>query len=389
MQLNNKLGYASGLALIQDKIPKAIYKVQPDLIGIGGICTDYHFLRDAIKVIRQTCNTPIVLGGRIVTNDREIFNILKPDYAIVGEADTSIVELVNLLSNEVKPTPFLMEGKTPDIDSLNFPDYDTFGAQEMIDDYSLATRLLYRSSREYPRPFNIVTARGCPFNCTFCVQLNHAIPYRARSIDSIMEEIRVSYEKYKFNILIILDELFVANKKRMREFCERLIEEKQKHNMDFDWMFQTHANAHLDKESLELAKKAGCYFFSYGLESASQRVLDSMHKKTKVEQAIEAVKLAEEAKVGFGGNLIFGDPAETVETILESLSVWDKYFRSSMVFLGHIQPYPGSELFDYCVSQGLIKDKRDYYEHIDERVYNMTSMSDGVYQAWLNLLNQL
>ena len=195
------------------------------------------------------------------------------------------------------------------IDNLKFPNYAPFGVMEMMDDFSMATRLLYRHSREYPRPYNIVTARGCPFSCTFC-QHGDGV-YRPRSMDSIMEEIKVSYEKYKFNILIILDELFVANKKRMNEFCQTLIDKKKEFGWDFDWMFQTHANAHLDLETLQLAKKAGCYFFSYGLESCSQRVLDSMNKKTTVAEAIEAVKLAHEAGIGFGWNLIFGDPAET------------------------------------------------------------------------------
>lgn len=96
LQLNNKLGYASGLALLKDKLVKAIQKVQPDLIGLGGICTDYAFLRDAIMVIRETCTTPIVLGGGIVTNDPEIFKILKPDFGIVGEGEETLVKLLEV-----------------------------------------------------------------------------------------------------------------------------------------------------------------------------------------------------------------------------------------------------------------------------------------------------
>jgi radical SAM superfamily enzyme YgiQ (UPF0313 family) len=114
-----------------------------------------------------------------------------------------------------------------------------------------------------------------------------------------------------------------------------------------------------------------------------------MNKKTTVAQAIEAVKLAHEAGIGFGGNLIFGDPAETEETISESLSVWYEHFRGAMVFLGHIQPYPGSKLFDYCIEKGLIKDKKQYYEHIDEGVYNMTSMPNEVYLEWVRLMGAM
>lgn len=97
LQLNNKVGYSSGIEVIKDRVPKAISKVKPDLIGLGGICTDYHFLRDAIMVIRECCKVPIVLGGRIITQDSEIFEILKPDYGIVGEGEEAIVNLCNFI----------------------------------------------------------------------------------------------------------------------------------------------------------------------------------------------------------------------------------------------------------------------------------------------------
>ena len=388
LNLNNRSDYADGLSLVQVKVPLAIQKVKPDLIGVGGICTDYAFLRDVIKVIRGACNVPIVLGGGIVSNDESVYEILKPDYAVIGEGEDIIYRIIKELESGIKD--FGIRKRNPEhyrpIDKLPFPDYEPFGIKDMMDNFSMATRLLYRYSRENPRPYNIVTARSCPMNCTFC-QHSRGIPYRARSMDNIFAEIREAYDKYHFNILIMLDELFVANKARMNEFCETLIAKKKEYGWDFDWMFQTHANAHLDKESLTLAKQAGCVFFSYRLESASQPILDSMNKHSKVEQGIEASRLAHEAKIGFGGNLIFGDPAETEETICESLAVWYQHYRADMVFLGHISPYPGSAVFDYCVEKGLVpKDRREYYEHIDEQPVNMTSMSNATFQSWLLLI---
>ena len=83
--------------MIQDVISKRIEDVEPDLIGLGGLCTDYGFLRDAIGIIRNY-DVPIVLGGQIVTNDAEfIFNDLKPDYAIVGEGEDAVVGLCHLM----------------------------------------------------------------------------------------------------------------------------------------------------------------------------------------------------------------------------------------------------------------------------------------------------
>lgn len=384
---NNITGYVNSNFMIKDTITKKMEEVKPELIGLGGLCVDYAFLRDAIGIIRnEDSGIPIVLGGRIVSNDAEfIFNDLKPDYAIVGEADNAIVELVHLLGNGSKPEPFIMKADTPDLDTLPLPDYEPFGVKDMMDNFSMATRLLYRYSRPYPRPFNIVTSRSCPFSCTFCIHGHDRPKYRARSIESVMQEIRVNYEKYKFNILIILDELFAVNKKRMVDFCKSVIDGKNQFGWDFDWMFQTHASAKLDSETLKLAKDAGCFFFSYGLESASPTVLKSMKKKIKIERVIETMELAREAKIGFGGNLIFGDIAETQETIAESISFWLQHGCDNYFFLSTVKPYPGSKLFNDIRERGMFPDKREYYENIDSTNTNMTQMSDKVWNSFLRL----
>ena len=274
--------------------------------------------------------------------------------------------------------------KYRDIDSLPFPDYEPFGIKEMMDEYSRATRHLYQYSRPDARPYNIVASRSCPFECTFCVHTRRGIPYRARSIENVMDELKESYEKYHFNVLIILDELF-GNKKRLVEFSNAVLDGMSEYGWDFDWMFQTHANAKFDLESLKLAKKAGCYLFSYGLESASPTVLESMNKKMDIKQVGEVIRMAEEAGVGFAGNLIFGDIAETPDTIAESLSFWMEYGRTSNVFVGEVKPYPGSKLFDICRERGYFKDKRKYYENINTFNINMTTMSDETYEALMKL----
>ena len=274
--------------------------------------------------------------------------------------------------------------KYRDINELPFPDYEPFGIQEMIDEYSMATRVLYRYSRSEPRPFNIVASRSCPFACSFCVHQRRGIPYRARSIENVMEEIRISYDKYHFNVLILLDELF-GSKERLIEFSEAVLEGRERYGWDFDWIFQTHASAKFDLESLKTAKKAGCYLFSYGLESASPTVLKSMNKKMDIKQVSEVIKMAEEAEVGFAANLIFGDIAETSDTMAESFAFWFEYGRSSDIFLGEVKPYPGSRLFEVCRGRGLFEDKRDYYEHINTFRVNMTTMPDKVYSTLMQL----
>jgi radical SAM superfamily enzyme YgiQ (UPF0313 family) len=297
LNLNNIPGYASAREMVRDRLSRALNDNQPQLVGVGGLCTDYAFLKDAIKIVRTVVpDVPIVSGGGIVTNDAAfVLKTLRPDFCIIGEAEEILVELVKKLSGgkqdyeQIPNLGYWRQGEPvftredfqyPDINSRAFPDYEPFGIHDLLDNYGLAARCLYRYTRPNPRPMTLVTARSCPFKCTFCV--HHKGPkYRARSTENVIREIGEMYDRYRFNILAIVDELFAAKKEELRGFCTALIEGQRVHEWDFDWIFQTHASASLEKEDLKMAKDSGCYFIGYGLESASPRVLSSMKKNTR------------------------------------------------------------------------------------------------------------
>ena len=390
--------------MIYDRINNAIREVKPNLVGIGGLCVAYKFLKDAMKIIRRATTAPIVMGGGIITYDADfIFNLFKPDFCIIGEGEKPITQLADMLESgkkdfkKIDNLGYWDSGNAiftarnydyPDIDDLPLPSWDTFDIKDMVDNYSYASPICFRYSRVYPKTMIILTARGCPFNCTFCVHRGDRT-YRPRSIKNIMREIALSYDKYRFNILIIQDELFAANKRRIKEFCTTLIKEKKAHGWDFDWFFQTHANAKLDYDTLKLAKESGCYAFSLGLESASPTVLASMNKKTNVSQIIEAMELADSIGVAFFGNLLFGDPAETDETIQESLDFWMRYRANKFLAIVFVGPYPGSKLFDDCIERGIIKDKLQFYETIDKITWNMTTMPDELWGKWAQFIRVL
>ena len=397
---NNCPGHSSARAMLYDKLKQLLAEQRPELIGIGGLCTDYPFIKDAIEIVRGLApKVPIVCGGGIITHDSEfIFNLLRPDYCIIGEAEEVLIKLIESLETgkpfleRIPNLGYWCEGvarfTAPNFDyapieTRAFPDYSPFDSETMIANSSVAARSAYRYTRPYPRIMPFVAARGCPFRCTFCV--HHKGPkYRARPMSAIIEEITWCYETYRFNILMILDELFAIDRKRLQEFCDCILDGRRNFGWDFDWAFQTHANANLGRHELQKAKAAGCYLFSYGLESSSPRVLASMNKKSRPEQISEAITLATDVGVGFGGCYIFGDVAETPDTLTETMDFFQKHCMDEHVYFQPISPYPGSKLFDQCLQQGTIKDKQSYYEKIDTVLYNMTSMPDNRWFEWIN-----
>lgn len=402
LNVNNHPSYPSKRAMLDDMLKTMLEQERPQLIGLGGLCADYAFIKDALGIIRTVApGTPVVCGGGIITHDAQfIFSTLRPDYCIKGEAEEALVQLVEHLETgkpallNIPNLGFWQGGKAmftsenfsyPALENRPWPDYSPFDPETMLACSTHGARLLYRYSRPEPRIMPFVAARNCPFKCTFCVH-EQGPRYSARPMADIFAELEHLYATYRFNILIILDELFAIDKDRLREFCEGILERQKTLGWDFDWLFQTHASVGLTLEDMKLARKAGCYYFSYGIESASPRVLASMKKKIRPSQIKEAIELSAQAGIGFGGNLIFGDIAETPETIAESMGFMMENCLDMQIYTTNISPYPGSLLFEYCLQQGLIKDKLQYYETIDRVIYNMTAMPDAAWGNWLRTI---
>ena len=392
------------------RIKNAITEYQPDLIAVGGLAPDFLFIRDAINSIRGiSSNTPIVCGGGIVTFDAEfVFGQLRPDFALVGDAEESIVLLLEYLNgfigiDSVPNCLYWQDGAikrnaviqlSRQLDLLPFPEYDIFDYETYYQRVNQSPRDtdLWLHTRQNPRVIPISLGRSCPFRCTFCLDAGSfgldsgRQEYRTRSIQSAMLEILYFYEKYHFNFMFVYDELFSANKSRILEFCAELKRLKQEFKMDFDWTCSLRLN-NVDRNILKEMKSSGCVYVMYGLESASDDVLVSMNKKITRADMINALNLSSEVGIGFQGNFIIGDFAETKSTVGITLDAYSTLFRDHMVGVGFVVPYPGSTIFNKCLENSIIQDKKQYYELIGEikcPVINMTTMSDA---NFLDIIN--
>lgn len=394
---NNDVNYDSPKKMLEEKLTNKLLEKSYDVVCLGGLCIHFDFLDESIKLIRKVSpSSKIVIGGGIVTDDAQfIFETLKPDFAISGQGEETIAELMDVIVNnstDYTHIPNLaywenekacytpVSFKYANINDRAFPDYSIFDIEDMLKYGGLHNNSLFRYTRSQPRVMSIITAIGCPFKCTFCVHTTiHR--YKERSIPKIMEEIKDLYDRYQFNVLNVLDELFAIRKERFHEFCEELIRQRELHGWDFDWFFQTHASANLTLDDLKLLKRAGCYYFSYGIESASPTVLESMKKRTHPSQILNAIDIADQANMGFGGNFIFGDIAETLETANESISFFADNCKDLHINLGVIHPYPGSKLFDdYCEENNFGKKERlAFYQNIDKEYINITSLDDNLW----------
>ena len=374
----------------EDLIREALDKKNYDIVCTGHMGLGYSIVEKITKFSQSHNSNPkIILGGSLMTSEPTLmFNTLNPDYAILGEGDITIVELLDAIENNknnlknIDGIMYKQEGKVittkpreviENLDSLPFPRIDEFGFREFLDNQDNKTNF---SITDYPRPYIILCSRGCPYQCTFCY---HSIgtKYRERSLDNIFTEIEIAIRKYEINSLLLLDDLFSVNKKRVYEFCERIMDLNRRLKKNIGWSCQLSVN-NVDRELLKVIKRAGCNIVSFGFESYSPNVLKSMKKPITPQQIDNAIKLTSEAGLGIQGAFIFGDTAETKETAKETLDYWKKNCQGQ-IRLFFIQPYPGSEIYKRSIEKGIIKDKLDFIQNKMNHTtwFNMTlNMSD-------------
>lgn len=323
---------------IKDIISREV--MNNDVVCTGGLSVHYPQIEEIFNSIPPDKNVIKLCGGGIITSEPFLItDALNLDVAIIGEGEGPIVEY----ATKGTATPQIL-----DINTIPYPDFEGLGVdywlsrQKCLDEH-------YMYVEDYPRCMPILSSRGCPYRCTFCFS-PLGKKYRQRTIKHFFDEVEYLCSKYNINILTILDETIGVDKDRLITMCKEL------KRFNLKWMTQMRVDA-VDKNILALMKESGCYQISYGVESASQRVLDSMKKKTTVEQITNALTLTREIQIGVQGGLIFGDPAETLETFAESLA-WNMKHKEFTLNLMSVNAYPGTELYERYVKQVMNDQQR-------------------------------
>ena len=189
----------------------------------------------------------------------------------------------------------------------------------------------------------IVTGRGCPHKCTFCVwpQTMMGRSYRYRSVENVVEEFKYIKESFPdAKEVFIEDDTLTANRERVRQLCRRLIEKR----IGLTW--SCNARADVDLQTLQLMKKAGCRLMCVGFESGDQQILNNIKKGTKLEIIRQFMKDSKKAGILVHGCFMLGNQGETKETVLKTIKFAKELDPDTAQFFP-IMVYPGTESFDY------------------------------------------
>lgn len=354
---------------VQQQLSNSIKSHNINVVLTGGMSTNYHFIKDVLDSVKLiNPNIITICGGAIVTSNPELaMRNLPIDFGIIGEGELTVPELAHYLDtsmqypyHDIKGIAFFYNNKLiiaeprppiTNLDSLPFPDYEGF-------DYAYFSTLSLPSSAgifytvlDEVRPGKIIASRSCPHSCTFCYHPLGKI-YRQRSLNNVFEEIDYLVSTYNINLLGLQDELFSFDKQRLYEFASRI----SPYNLTWGCQLRV---SDVDDELLKTLKSSGLYMISYGIESLSPTILKSMKKHTTVPQIENALYLTRKNKIAIQGNILFGDPAETLTTINESFSWWKSHPEYGLN-LSMIITLPNSPIYQYALSHNLITDKLQY-----------------------------
>ncbi len=197
----------------------------------------------------------------------------------------------------------------------------------------------------------IMTGRGCPYHCTYCVvpQVMQGHTYRKRSIGNIVEEFRYIRDNFpQVREIMIEDDTFTADKQRCAEFSRTLIDEGL---ISIPW--SANSRADVDYETLCLMKKAGCRLLCVGFESGDQQILNNIRKGTRLDIIERFMKDAKRVGIMVHGCFMVGNRGETRATLAKTLRFAKKLNPDTAQFFP-IMIYPGTADYRYYQEKGWI-----------------------------------
>jgi radical SAM superfamily enzyme YgiQ (UPF0313 family) len=342
-------------------LASAIVKFSPRVVCFGAVYTEFEFITQMASYVKK--NWPfikILIGGTHVTLDpesavvRDVF-----DAICVGEGEYPVSEYIRALDDgrvpsgianlwvrnggnvERNPTrPFIQ-----DLDSLPFPDRDIW--QPWIEDQT-------------HHRFAVLLGRGCPFLCSYCS--NHALRkvadgsyVRFRSVGNVIEELKYLAGRYGSLKEIYFEiETIGFNKEWALDLCDQLERFNEGRLQPISFGVNLRVTPNNDLSLLFSAfKRANFRFVNIGVESGSNRVRQAiLNRHYSNQDIIDVVRLARQHGLQVSFFNLIGLPGETENDFQETIEI-NRVCQPDWYSFSIFYPYPGTELYRYCIEKGI------------------------------------
>lgn len=337
--------------LFLEKITNRINEKKPEIVSLYMRCdTDVIMYNIADKIKRANSGIKIVAGGpQASLTAREIVKVIDNiDFVCKGEGETTIYPLINAILNNLpyEHIPGLVWKDKGQIYENGDPELIADLDENPIVDYSLVP-IEYKAKSGSIWDMDMIAidvGRGCPFGCTYCsTKTFWKRKYRLKSTERIIEEVEAAVKQTGCRNFIFNHDLFTANRIRIVDFCNKMIER----NLDIKWTCSSRVDT-IDEELILLMKKAGMEKIFFGIETGSVRMQKLINKNINLEKVIPLIRFTGQNRIFTTTSFIYGFPEETeddIECTLKLMIALAEYSHN-FVITHLLAIETGTELFD-------------------------------------------
>ena len=289
------------------------------------------------------------------------------DYAFIGEGEASLVRLLDCISTEALGELSSIDGLAfykddevvvnpqinyiEELDDLAFPAVDLLN----ISDYFIDTSDWHSpKGMDVKTPVPVLTSRSCPLKCNFCsMHFVHGGKIRYRSVENVVEEIKMYVENYGLTYFNLTDDNLTINRKRLIKLCDLIVRENL--NIQFSTENGVFLNT-LNEEVLDAMSSAGLARLHLAFETGSDYLRNEVIGKhlynKKIDELCDVFKKDKYSHIFLYGYFIIGLPEETEETLVETFQLITSFPLDNYSLFYPI-PFPGTKLFKQCLEDKL------------------------------------
>ena len=354
-----------------------IHETDPKCIGISSLTPSFRNAVETAKKIKEIFpNKLIILGGHHATilpievlRDNSCF-----DLVVYGEGELTLTELMKLIDSVDYDRGKVLKSykqlqKIKGIVYRKNNEVTLTARRELIQDVDnlpLPARHLLPMDRYVPLPNQykklpsivMIVIRGCPYQCAFCsnnVVFGRRI--RARSPKNSVAEIKSVMKEYGAKEISFWDDMLTANKQWLKEFCNRIIDEK----LNILWTCYARADS-VDRDTLKLMRQAGCWNIFFGFESGDQQLLNNICKGITLEQVKNVTKWCKELGIEIRASFMLALPGETPKLAMKTIRFATK-LNAEYTQFSITTPFPGTKLFADAEKYGRLD--KDFSKYTD------------------------
>ena len=286
---------------------------------VVGLAVNLMTKRNALKMIAiaKRQGARVIIGGPDPPHHAEAYLRAGADVVVVGEGEQTIEELLAALRSS-NPDLSVVNGIVfagadgaivrtaprallPDLDRQPYPDRDAI---------DLPAYLRAWRERHGVGTVSLITARGCPYTCTWCSRSVFGETHRRRSVNNVADEVEGILDRYHPERLWYADDVFAIHRTWTIAYAREL--ERRRIRMPFECISRAER---IDDDVAAALASLGCFRVWIGSESGSQRILDAMKRKVQVEQVREAAARLRRHRIEVGMFIMLGYDGEQIEDL--------------------------------------------------------------------------